>query len=96
MTLNDLNSTIRTVLAALDLSGGSFRRGSAYHDYVAVEFATFATDEAMRVVASRFRQLCDSHRWACCDVTRRNDCSIMVTMHQHEAISTESRPMPRA
>lgn len=94
MTLKDLHKTTARVLHALALGNGSVRRSTAYHDYVAMEFACFADTNAVLTIRSAFELLCVEHAWEVCSVSAGRGNSVCVTMHEHNLISTGERRMP--
>lgn len=93
MTLKDLKATVDRVLYELALGNGSVRRSSAYHDYVALEFACFPDTNVVLTIRSAFERLCVEHDWHVCSVSSRGN-SVCVTMHERELISTGERRMP--
>lgn len=97
MTLGALSTTVGLVLRDLDLTGRSYRRSSAYHDYVACQFIvphfTPANVEKIKVF---FRELLTRHGWTELSVTSHAlTHSVSVTISQSSMISSDgSRRMP--
>lgn len=59
---------IREVLKQNSLTEASVRTSTWYHDYAAMEFAMFHTDEAERTIRTLFSALCTEHGWKVCEV----------------------------
>jgi hypothetical protein len=95
MTQGAVMTTVRLVLSDLRLGLGSYRQSSAYHDYVAMEFACFPDKAVEETVASRFRTLCERHGWKVYRISRGRGNCIFVTLQESEMISSDgNKRMP--
>lgn len=94
MTLHDLNATVGALITELRIGQGSVNRSTAYHDYVALEFAVFVQPNTAELIERRFRTLCAAHGWECLTVSTGRGNAVFVTMHESNIISSVVKNMP--
>jgi hypothetical protein len=95
LTQRALRTTVLSVLEALHLAPASHRHSTAYFDYVALEFACFVEDAAVRAVRRHFGELCERHGWEVCRINAHHGGNaIIVTLQKCDVLSTSDQRMP--
>jgi hypothetical protein len=93
MTLHDVNEAVDKLLIELGLGPNSWRHSSAYIDYVALEFACFATKATVARIARGMQALCQAHGWEVWRVTGVHN-SARVTLQKGNILTTGDARMP--
>ncbi len=102
MTLRMLDDARDKVLRQLELGPKSYRRSSAYSDYVSLEYAVFTDMHAApgehpaKVIENVYRPLCErvGWNWSACRILQVRGNSVVVTLQRADVISSGDARMP--
>ncbi len=102
MTLRLLDEARDQILKALGLGPKSYRRSSAYVDYVSLEYAVFTDmhnapgEHPAKVIENVYRPLCEQvgWNWSACRILQVRGNSVTVTLQRADVISSGDARMP--
>lgn len=94
MTVTALDAACGNIETHCALGSNSFRRSSAYIDYVALEIACFAEPETLAYITRRFRKLCEAYGWTGCHISNARGNSVCITLQQSDTLRSDNARMP--